>query len=167
MTPRRVAAALTVATALAVAATVIAHDPPRPPDAAVTIRGLTATAATGSYCIPDPDGGNSEASANVCADVLYPLHPHGRLPAPPGTRARIDLKTTTRAVSARLVRRDGDDYEFVGPQLHGHATGDRKRVWRVRLPDHLHGAQILDVSVEYPDGEADFWVGIRPVSHWP
>jgi hypothetical protein len=162
------AGAIAAGGALAAVATVSGYVPPRPPPAEVTIRGLTARAATGSYCIPDSGGGNGQAAGDMtCVDSGYPLHPRGRLPAPPHSRVRFNVKTRARGVTGRLVRRDGQEFDFVGPQLHAQPLNDRRRVWRLRLPQDLRGAQILDVSVEYPKGDADFWAGIRPVTHWP
>ena len=128
----------------------------RPPIATVTVAGLTARAALGSYCWKSSS--SSGVTRVVCADAAYPLHPHGRLPVHGRDRVLIDTRTRATAVTARLVARR--TLRFVGPQMHGAPVGSGGRRWRIRLPRRLDSARNLDFTAQYPRGEADFWAGL-------
>ena len=157
-------AAIAAVVAIAVAPAARRASGPKP--ALVTIRNLTATSAIGSYCTlrRTSDGHFVQG----CADAGYPLHPRGRLPAPPGAVVRANVRKRARSVSAHLVRRQGEHFEFVGPSLPATPAGSGRRTWTLRLPNDLEHATDLDLFVDYaPGSDADFWAGVRPVEHWP
>lgn len=135
-----------------------------PPTPTVTVRGLTARAVVGDYCIPaprdDPDP-SRQTPSDLCVDTAYPLGPKGRLPVRSRSRARIDVRTPARAVSAQLVRVRGRAIHVVGERLAGRALNADGRYWKVRLPTRLDGATAVSIDIVYSDGEANAWAALR------
>ena len=125
----------------------------------VAAHGLSARATLGTHCLPSN-------GATMCADYMYPLDPRGHLPAEPGARMRVKLRRRATSVTASLVRQDGDDFEFVSSSFAATRAENSKR-WRLRLPDDLHGANRLSLDVDYVDGDANYWAGLRRVERWP
>ena len=166
------ATTLVVSAALAVAGTVAergagaAEELAEPPAPSVTVRGLTARAVVGSYCVPAPredQESERQAPSDLCVDSAYPLGPKGRLPVRSRSRVRIDVRTRARAVRAHLVRVRGRSFTSVGPLLTGRALTPDGRYWKVRLPTRLGAATALSIDVIYPDGDANAWAGLRPL----
>jgi hypothetical protein len=140
-----------------------AQEPERPPTVRVTVRALTTPAALGSYCIaaePNADKGPI-APEGPCVESAYPLRPKGKLPVRPRSRARIDVGTRAVALRARMIRVRGGTFSFVGRSLRPVAIGEDGRHWRVRLPSRLQRANALSIDVDYVDGQANLWAGLR------
>ena len=107
------------------------------------------------------ENGSEAVNVDVCVDVRYPLRPRARLPVRPRSRARIDVHTATRAMSARLVRVRDRGFSFVGAVLHPRRVHGSRNRWNLRLPRDLHRATALSIAVKYRRGEAEFWAGLR------
>jgi hypothetical protein len=122
----------------------------------VSSHGLFEKATLGTFC-------EAHGNHGVCADAGYPLETRGRLPVHP--RGHVGLRTSAPAerVSVSFVRvRDDGHFRFVGPTKRARMHDDTGRRWRLRLPRDLpRRANILDAFIRYPDGDGDFWAGIR------
>ena len=136
---------------------------PRP--VLVSARHLTVRSSVGSFCTQSrPHNGSA---SGLCADYAYPLHTRGRLPVAAGAVIRLrfrhnpNIRDRIEAVHVALVRVSGDNIEFVGhvgPPTQNPRHASR---WLVHLPSDLHHANVLDVSVRLPGGDADFWAGLE------
>lgn len=135
----------------------------RPPPLTVSHAGQTvhATLGTYSWTTSTSDG----AGSGVSADARYPLRTRGRLHVRSRSRIRLHTHDPARSVQASLVRRRGHRFRRVGEIRGERAIGSDGQQWSLRLPRRLHHANVLDVSVRYPQGDADFWAGIttRPL----
>lgn len=129
----------------------------RPEPVAVTIRGVTVRATAGDFCLRSQE--SESAVRTVCADAHYPLPVRGRLPARPGRWVTFDTTVEATRVEVGLIRlKNWQKSRFVGRARRRNDDGTR---WRIRLPKRLRGAEILNIDVKYPNGEANFWAGIR------
>ena len=151
---RAIAGALLAAVALA--ATAAAHISRDERRLTVSSHGLFEKATLGSFCEAHGDHG-------VCADAAYPLETRGRLPVHP--RGHVGLRTSAPAtrVSVSFVRvREDGRFRHVGPSKRARKHDDTGRRWRLRLPRDLPPrANVLDAFIRYPDGDGDFWAGIK------
>jgi hypothetical protein len=162
-TSRRIliTAVLCVAVAAAITALASAGSKPAVRPAFVTSHGLRARSVTGSFCAPSN-------GAVLCADAAYPLHPRAYLPITPSSRVLVNLRRRASHVEARLIDAQGQDAALVGPKLAVQARGANGRLWRVRLPKDLGGADALSINADLePSGDANWWAGVRPVERWP
>lgn len=161
------ALALLIALTAAAAALALSGSPVPPRKAIVTSQGLKTATKLGSYCANDEaeDG----AGAAGCADAEYPLQPKTFLPVKPGSTIRANVRKRAKGVEAHLVDLPDAGYSFVGPDITGTPVAHtHRRLWRLRLPDDLHGAEALSMFVRFGGGtDADFWVGVKPVAEWP
>jgi hypothetical protein len=108
--------------------------------------GLSAEGSLGTYCL-----------APACVDFTHPAEPEGRLPVHGRSRVTLDFTLSADRVHVALGRHGGG-------ALHVERLSATR--WTVRLPRKLHGARILDISVDGKDAsgntwDANFWGGIR------
>jgi hypothetical protein len=169
-TSRRILIAVALVTAAAAATAALAlggGTAGAPRKAMVTSHHLRAETVLGSYC----SNGETEAGQGVagCADSEYPLHPRAFLPITPNSSVRVNLRKATKHVRANLVKGLDAPYGFVGPELAAKPVpGSNHRVWRLRLPGDLHDADAIALFARFREGgDADQWVGVKPVERWP
>jgi hypothetical protein len=130
-----------------------------PPPVRVSSNHLYVKATRGSYCYFRTSG---NTAVGECGDAIYPLPTRGELPV--HGRSRVGLHVGTRAtrVDIALIRVEGDEFDYVGRSRRADPSDSTGRHWHARLPRHLRGANVLDVSVRYPHGGgSDNWAGIR------
>ena len=139
---------------------------PRP--ALVSANGLTVHASVGSFCV---DGRPHHGTASsVCADYAYPLHTRGKLPVAGGDRVALRFRHNRRiedvvkSVHVHPLRVHGGNIKPVSSAVAGVQNSAHRSRWHVRLPSDLGGANKLDISITYANGDADFWAGISPGS---
>jgi hypothetical protein len=168
--PRRIFITLAIAIAVAAATAAIAlgggsAGPPK--KAIVSSQGLRTGTVLGSYCSTGKAKDGSGVSG--CGDAAYPLHPKAFLPITPNSSLRVNLRKRTKSVQADFIRGLDAHFQVVGPKLATKPVpGTHRRVWRVRLPDDLRNADAVAMFVNFADGgDADFWVGVKPVEQWP
>ncbi len=154
-----VAAAALVAAALT--ATAIADHRHNDRKLTVASHGLYTKATLGTNC--DTESDHEGGAVTRCSDAVYPLETRGRLPVHP--RGHVGLRTSARAtrVTVSFFRvTDDDRVRSVGSSRRARMHDDTGRRWRLRLPRDLpRRANILDAFIRYPDGDGDFWAGIR------
>lgn len=166
---RRILIASVLATAVAAVAASIAlggssGGPAKP--AYVSSHGLRARTVVGTQCF----GGTSSDGMGytACADAAYPLNVHSYLPITAGGKMRANLRKRAKSVSVKLVRVEGDKFDFVGDVGAKPVKGKHRRVWRLKLPGDLAGANVVDINTVWANGhDADFWAGVKPVEQWP
>lgn len=130
----------------------------------ITSLGLTTSGSLQGYCLVRPRRRNDEFVTEECPDVTYTSDPAGHLPVKP--RETIRLRTGPRATRVVLTL-ERPNRRKTGPVvLHvrqaRRVSGNRGRVWRVRLPRGLKRATYAGVGVRYgDDGFANFAVGVR------
>jgi hypothetical protein len=74
---------------------------------------------------------------------------------------RTSAPATRVSVSFVRVKEDGR-FRRIGPSKRARMHDDSGRRWRLRLPRDLpRRANVLDAFIRYPDGDGDFWAGIR------
>lgn len=156
-----IASALAIAFAAVITALASAGSKPAVKPAFVTSHGLRAASAVGSFCAPS-------GFAVLCADAAYPLHPRAYLPITPRSRVLVNLRRRATHVDARLIDATGQDAALVGPKLPVRRRDANGRLWRVRLPKDLGGADALSINADLmPSGDANWWAGVKPVEQWP
>jgi hypothetical protein len=135
-----------------------------PRAALVGAHGLQVRSTVGTYCTesrPKPGGGSAE-----CADYAYPLKTHGRLPVAGGDRVALrfrhnpTIRDRVRSVRVTPLHATKDDFTTAGPSVHAKVNPEHPSRWKAALPGDLGNANVLEVSVLYPHGDADFWAGI-------
>lgn len=155
--------ALTAVAGVEVAAAVL----PGPGDLVASRGADKVRAQLGSFCVsgePAPDG----TSTGMCGDSAAPTAPpRPRLRVTAG--ARVHLRLADRAgvrddpISVRpaLMRFAPDgSYEFLRADLTPKPHGDR--VWTIRLPAKLRGANALHVFTRFAGGgDATYYVGLK------
>jgi hypothetical protein len=167
---RLLAIAVVYVSAVAIAAAFAAASgggmTPRP--ALVSANGLTVHASVGSYCV---DGRPHHGTASsMCADYAYPLHTRGELPVAGGDRVALRfrhnprIEDVVRSVHVQPLRVHGGNIKPVSSAVAGVRNPTHGSRWHVRLPSDLDGANKLDISITYANGDADFWAGITPGS---
>jgi hypothetical protein len=169
-TSRRILAALPPVAVAAAGGAAVAlggghGGPPKP--ALVTSHRLHAASVVGSYC---SSSGNDEGRGVAgCGDSAYPLRPKAVLPITPSSKLRVNLRKRTTKVNADLIEVDGDKFKVVGPKLTAKPVrGSHRHVWRLHLPSDLRDADAIGTWADFSDGgDADFWVGVKPVERWP
>jgi hypothetical protein len=103
----------------------------------------------------------------MCADAAYPLAVRGYVKVAPGQTIAVDTHLKALRVEAGLVSLEGS-----GPartrrpvrvkELDAARPFNRKKThWHLTLPYNLRHATILELDVLYPNGDANFWAGIR------
>lgn len=149
-------AAAALLAAVAFVTTASAHISREERRLTVSSHGLFEKATLGSFC-------EAHGNHGVCATAAYPLETRGRLPVHP--RGHVGLRTSARAtrVTVSFYRvTDDDRVRSVGSSKRARMHDDTGRRWRLRLPRDLpRRANILDAFIRYPDGDGDFWAGIR------
>ena len=166
--PRRtlVAFALVAAVAAASAALALGGGAGPPKRALVTSHRLHAQAALGSYCTSAPTGPGT--SSGGCGDAEYPLHPRAFLPITPDSSVRANLRGRAKSVEASFVQGRDAPWGYVGKLDTKPVPGTHRRVWRIHMPGDLMHADALALFVKFAGGgDADFWVGVKPVERWP
>jgi hypothetical protein len=136
-----------------------------PPPLSVKRGDAVVSASLGTYCWNHP------VSAAICADAGYPLAIHKRLAVAAGDRLVLRLGTSAAQVNVSLhkvasepPRHHTAEHDQLLARLSSRPISPSRGRWATRLPRKLKGGNILDVSVEYANGQgdADFWVGLRP-----
>jgi hypothetical protein len=133
-----------------------------PKQALVTSQGLRTGSVLGSYCSSGP-------GVSGCGDAAYPLPVRTHVPVVPGSVVRANVRKRARSLNAYLVHVEGDGMNDAGgaivtkPVKHSH-----RRIWRLRMPDHLGDANVLSIQAQFArGGDANWWAGIKPVDQWP
>jgi hypothetical protein len=136
---------------------------PRP--ALVSAHGSTVRSSVGSYCTTSR--AHHGVHTGACADSVYP-HPRSSLAVAggdvlhmrfPHNRAILDRP---RHVFVALVRIRHDRVATVGRGRGELRVPGHPRRWIASLPQRLHDANAVDVSVSYgKHGDADFVAGLR------
>jgi hypothetical protein len=138
-----------------------------PRAALVSAHSLTIKSQVGSFCTQSrPDGGTS---SGVCADAI-PAGIRGHLPVRPQDAVRLrfrhnpNIRDRVRSVHVALavLRRRQFGLDYVGHARHPVQNPIHASRWKVTLPNDLRGANVLEVDVLYPGGDAQFWAGIAP-----
>ena len=115
--------------------------------------GLTIKGKLGSYCLPLGE------RASVCADAVFDPKPtRGRLPVRARGRVAITTGAAANLVTFQLIRADtkAPEPEFTSKSLRARPLGSSGRRWVVRLPADLKRADLVNVFVRYPNGDASF-----------
>jgi hypothetical protein len=120
----------------------------------VRSNGEAVNATLGSSCWTEDGHG-------FCSDAIYPLRTHGKLPVAGGDLVRIRTAEPARRVTVELVQARGNDFRSLKSLGRARRSGDSRKKWRIRLPQSLGDATILDVFVRYPQGDGDFWAGLK------
>jgi hypothetical protein len=135
---------------------------PRP--ALVKARGVTVRSDVGSYCTTGrPRHG---AQSGICADSSYPK-PSQSLPVSGGDRLYLRFPRNpqifdgVRSVFVQAVRLEHHRVSAIGGAPRAQRVKGHPRRWHAELPEALGKANALDISVSYPDGDADFVTGLR------
>jgi hypothetical protein len=164
-TASRILLALVAATLLTTSAFAADH-PWIPRKARVTVFGLHAGTARGSWCSSRETGDGQ--GVHGCADYAYPLDTPSYLPITPGAAVRVDVRRAARDVTATLRRVDGNEITVVGSAMTGQPVDSKRRIWRLRLPLVVGGATALSITAHWQDswGDANWWAGVRPVASW-
>jgi hypothetical protein len=135
-----------------------------PRAALLSAHGLQVRSTVGSFCTesrPKPGGGSAE-----CADYAYPLKTHGRLPVAGGDRVAVrfrhnpTIRDRVRSVRVTPLHATKDDFSTAGTAVRARVNPKHPSRWKATLPGDLGTANVLDVSVRYPHGDADFWAGV-------
>jgi hypothetical protein len=136
---------------------------PRPTgekEATVTVRGHTVRATLGSYCLPGNPDGSDRSQAYTCADAFATPGTRRKLAVAPRDRVLVTTGAKAKRVYVGLVRTTRRGQSYVGGRR-AHRRAGHPRRWLMRLPRRLRRADLLDVAVEYREGDADFGVSIR------
>lgn len=151
------------------------HDPEgKPYRLSVLYRGLYVRATAGTATITEHDAGAGYTT--IHGDAAYPLPLRGRLPVRPGAGLLVLTDARWRKLSAglirlRRIRRPHAGYEEIDylRSVRARRVPGRPRRWRVRLPQRLRGADVLELSVRgrgpgpYRRDSVNFWAGLRPL----
>ena len=121
-----------------------------PPSPVIESHGESVTAGRGSYCWAGDKDANG-LQPYVCADSFAPPPVSERaLPVGAAGRVRVDMRTDTDSLSARLRGRAG--------RLSVSAIGASKRRFVIELPRRLGERAVLDLFADYPKGDGSFGV---------
>ena len=160
---RRATLLIALVALLASAAVALGGGKAGPPKRAiVTSQGLSARGVLGSYCAVNTDDSG-------CGDGAYPLPVHSYLPLVAGSKVRVNVRQRGKGLNAYLVHVEGDQMHDAGgaivtkPVAHTH-----HRIWRLHIPSDLGDANVLNLEAAFPGaGDANWWVGVKPVEQWP
>jgi hypothetical protein len=138
-----------------------------PKHAIVQTHGLTTGTALGQYCSERKQEGNVHVVG--CTFTEYPLHPRTTVPITPRGVVLVDVRQPANVdVTATLRRVEGNRTSVVGRAMTGEPVNGRRRIWRLRLPQQIGGANNLSVTARFTRRtDANFWAGVRPFRSWP
>lgn len=116
--------------------------------------GLYVRATLGTYCWERERSG-------ICADAAYPLKVRGRLPVRPRGRVALRFADHARHVRVSLTRVRDREAKSLDWRTRARRPTENPHRWRFRLPRKLRGANRLDISARYPNGDGHFSAGIE------